>query len=160
MYRAIQDQLNLYSDDAAKGQPEVSELRQRTADYIRSHKQDFVPFLVQVCMMTHNASTYMHSTRSAASSMAVGCWFALRKVYVLSDALSHVRSQVDLVACAAVWHYAAQQIDQGLPLTKGMCGKYLPVCLLNCIAIPVGLFCCGSSLPAGCSLDASLSAVL
>ena len=65
MYRAVQDQLSLGSNDQ---QPQAStanisddgdddddpqsdgvmDLRKKTADYIRNHRDDFLPFLMQV----------------------------------------------------------------------------------------------------------------
>ena len=51
MYRAVQDQLSLYNDHNANAHsPEgVTALRHKTADYIRNHKEEFLPFLTQVC---------------------------------------------------------------------------------------------------------------
>ena len=62
MYRAVQDQLNLHndeqqqqastadiSDDDDDHQSDgVMDLRKKAADYIRNHRNDFLPFLMQV----------------------------------------------------------------------------------------------------------------
>ena len=50
MYRAVQDQLSLHSSGEEAHSPQhVFTLRHKTADYIRHHKADFLPFLTQVC---------------------------------------------------------------------------------------------------------------
>lgn len=65
MYRAVQDQLSLGSNDQQQqastanisddgdddDDPQsdgVMDLRKKTADYIRNHRDDFLPFLMQV----------------------------------------------------------------------------------------------------------------
>ena len=60
MYRAVQDQLSLRSDDQQQQASTttisdndhqsggVMDLRKKTADYIRNHRNDFLPFLMQV----------------------------------------------------------------------------------------------------------------
>lgn len=48
MYRAVQDQLSLHSDGHSHPATDVTELRKKTADYIRQHRDDFLPFLTQV----------------------------------------------------------------------------------------------------------------
>lgn len=60
MYRAVQDQLSLRSDDQQQQTSAatvsdndhqtdaVMDLRKKTADYMRSHRNDFLPFLMQV----------------------------------------------------------------------------------------------------------------
>ncbi|DBA83091.1 hypothetical protein WJX79_000332 [Trebouxia sp. C0005] len=47
MYRAVQDQLNLRSNGDSHAAEDVAELRKKTADYIRHHQDDFLPFLIQ-----------------------------------------------------------------------------------------------------------------
>ena len=49
MYRAVQDQLSLRSDNDHQQTHDVMKLRKKTADYIRQHRSDFLPFLIQVC---------------------------------------------------------------------------------------------------------------
>ena len=74
MYRAVQDQLSLCSNDqqqqastAADSDDDhqsdgVRDLRKKTADYIRNHRGDFLPFLMQVstvllsCLQRHSVS--------------------------------------------------------------------------------------------------------
>ena len=51
MYRAVQDQLSLRSNGNSNDthpSQDVAELRKKTADYIRHHQEDFLPFLMQV----------------------------------------------------------------------------------------------------------------
>ena len=60
MYRAVQDQLTLRSNNDQQHQAaaansddshqadDVTDLRKKTADYIRNHRDDFLPFLMQV----------------------------------------------------------------------------------------------------------------
>lgn len=60
MYRAVQDQLTLRSENSHDPQSAtaisddshqtdgVMDLRKKTADYIRNHQDDFMPFLLQV----------------------------------------------------------------------------------------------------------------
>ena len=48
MYRAVQDQLSLRSDGDSHPAEDVAALRKKTADYIRHHQDDFLPFLRQV----------------------------------------------------------------------------------------------------------------
>ncbi len=48
MYRAVQDQMSLRSDGDSHPAQDVPELRKKTADYIRHHQDDFLPFLMQV----------------------------------------------------------------------------------------------------------------
>lgn len=64
MYRAVQDQLSLRSSNAQQHQSatangddspqtdDIMALRKKTADYIRNHRDDFLPFLVQVSART------------------------------------------------------------------------------------------------------------
>ena len=49
MYRAVQDQLSLRSNDESQQPDDIVQLRKKTADYIRNHRDDFLPFLIQVC---------------------------------------------------------------------------------------------------------------
>ncbi len=49
MYRAVQDQLSLRSNGDSHPAQDVAELRKKTADYMRHHQDDFLPFLTQVC---------------------------------------------------------------------------------------------------------------
>ena len=62
MYRAVQDQLSLRSKDEAQQPDDTMQLRKKTADYIRNHRDDFLPFLIQVCkpvaeiILRHNSS--------------------------------------------------------------------------------------------------------
>ena len=63
MYRAVQDQLSLRSDDQDQQASTatindddcqsdgVMDLRRKTADYIRNHRDDFLPFLMQVAFL-------------------------------------------------------------------------------------------------------------
>lgn len=60
MYRAVQDQLSLHANDQQQQAAtsatseddhqtdDVMDLRKKTADYIRNHRDDFLPFLMQV----------------------------------------------------------------------------------------------------------------
>lgn len=48
MYRAVQDQLSLRSNGDTHPSQDVAELRKKTADYIRHHQEDLLPFLMQV----------------------------------------------------------------------------------------------------------------
>lgn len=60
MYRAVQDQLSLHGNDQQQQAAptatseedyqtdDVMDLRKKTADYIRNHRDDFLPFLMQV----------------------------------------------------------------------------------------------------------------
>ncbi len=48
MYRAVRDQLSLRSSGDSHPAEDVAELRKKTADYIRHHQDDFLPFLMQV----------------------------------------------------------------------------------------------------------------
>ena len=64
MYRAVQDQLTLRSNNDQQHQTaaansddshqtdDVTDLRKKTADYIRNHRDDFLPFLMQVSAWT------------------------------------------------------------------------------------------------------------
>lgn len=65
MYRAVQDQLSLHSNDQHQQAAttatnendnqtdDVMDLRKKTADYIRNHRGDFLPFLMQVSTFPH-----------------------------------------------------------------------------------------------------------
>ena len=78
MYRAVQDQLSLRSDDQQQQASTatisdddhqsggVTDLRKKTADYIRNHRDDFLPFLMQVntallivCKGSHSATKHV-----------------------------------------------------------------------------------------------------
>ena len=48
MYRAVLDLLTLSSGNHDRQIDDVSQLREKTADYIRDRREDFLPFLLQV----------------------------------------------------------------------------------------------------------------
>ena len=48
MYRAVEDQLEVHSNRDANGAHDYTDLRQKTADYMRSHKDELLPFIIQV----------------------------------------------------------------------------------------------------------------
>ena len=49
MYKAVEDQLRLNADDGdTEQQPDFKKLRYMTAQHMREHKEEFLPFLSQV----------------------------------------------------------------------------------------------------------------
>ena len=59
MYRAVQDQLSLRSNGDTHPSQDVAELRKKTADYMRHHQDDFLPFLTQVCTQCTSPTVYL-----------------------------------------------------------------------------------------------------
>lgn len=65
MYRAVRDQLSLHGSDQQQQAAttatseedhqadDVTDLRKKTANYIRNHRDDFLPFLTQVSTFPH-----------------------------------------------------------------------------------------------------------
>lgn len=49
MYRAVEDQMGVHSNNGANGAHDYTDLRHKTADYMRSHKDELLPFIIQVC---------------------------------------------------------------------------------------------------------------
>ena len=52
MYRAVEDQLEVHRDGGAHSTHDYTLLREKTADYIRNHKDELLPFIIQVSIMS------------------------------------------------------------------------------------------------------------
>jgi len=114
MYRAVQDQLSLRSNGDSHPAQDVAELRKKTADYMRHHQDDFLPFLTQVCTQCTSPTVYLPI-----------CYCKLAIVSILSvhqhellQSLTQLKSCVSYVQAGTVCYFVGVLPAECLPVLR------------------------------------------